>query len=253
MRAVSYDRRKGYKMKYLAKNILQPTIFASGLLLLSACGDNNLTSEATSITHNGTTYSFVTSPYTGKVWLNKNLGAAEVCAGFDDAQCYGDYYQWGRGYDGHQESDSGTTNVQTSNVTEVGHGDFITSTSIKDLDWAKDVDGSGGRRIANWSKIDGSSVCPVGFRVPTLTELKAETLENGVTNRDTAFTNFLALPSAGYSTISAGSLNDVGLWGGVWISSVGGSGSYGLLFAESYANTSSSARAYGLSVRCLRD
>ena len=48
------------------------------------------------ISHNGKSYGTVTSSYTGKVWLDRNLGASQVCTALDDTACYGDYYQWGR-------------------------------------------------------------------------------------------------------------------------------------------------------------
>jgi len=51
----------------------------------------------------GVTYGTVTSPYTGRVWLDGNLGASQVCTAYNDSTCYGDYYQWGRGTDGHEK------------------------------------------------------------------------------------------------------------------------------------------------------
>lgn len=72
------------------------------------------------IIHNGTTYKTVTSPYTGKVWLDRNLGASQVCTGVQDANCYGDYYQWGRSFDRHQEEDSNETNVQAIDIDNPG-------------------------------------------------------------------------------------------------------------------------------------
>ena len=157
--------------------------------LLDALGSGG---SGSTITHNNTTYGTVTSPYTGKVWLDRNLGASQVCTAFDDTACFGDYYQWGRNYDGHQSPTSSITTTQASDVNNAGSS-FI----IYDGDWTS-VDETGATRAANWSKTDGSSVCPVGYRVPTLTELKEETLDNGVTNSATAFSNFLKLPSAGW-------------------------------------------------------
>ena len=206
------------------------------------------------ITHNGSTYKTVTSPYTGRVWLDRNLGASQVCASFDDPLCYGDYYQWGRDYDGHQESNSSTTSTQATDVTTVGHSDFITSNNTYSYDWAQSADSNGSLRSANWSKTDGSSVCPVGFRVPTQTELQAETTDNGVTNSASAFTNFLKLPSAGYRDYFDGSMFGVGSWGNLWSSSASGSSASHLFFDSGSADWYSyDYRAYGLSVRCLRD
>ena len=205
------------------------------------------------ISHNGTTYKTVISPYTGKVWLDRNLGASQVCTSFDDALCYGDYYQWGRNFDGHQESNSSTTDTQATDVTTVGHGDFITSSITYSYDWAKTVDGAGTTRSINWFATDGSSVCPVGFRVPNIIELRAETLDIGVTNRDTAFTNFLKLPSAGYRLFFDGSMFSVGSWGVVWSRSVDSSVSPNVNFSSGSAGTGYDFRTSGMSVRCLRD
>jgi len=168
---------------------LQILTLASGPILLNACGrggkkstptpdTNTTTPEATSITHNGTTYGFVTSSHTGKIWLDRNLGAARVCESFDDVACYRDYYQWGRNADGHEDSQSGTSFNMTSNVFDAETNRFITSGG----DWAS-VDTSEATRSAIWSRTAGSSVCPIGFRVPTSTETLAETVDERVVNR----------------------------------------------------------------------
>ena len=211
----------------------------------------NFILDDSTISHNGTSYGEVTSPYTGRVWLDRNLGADRVCTSFDDTQCYGDYYQWGRNYDGHQNSNSFDYATLANDVTNVGHGDFITTSTSPD-DWAS-VDVNGTTRFLNWSATDGSSVCPVGFRVPTITELRTETLDNGVTTRDTAFTNFLKLPSSGGRDNYDGSLYYVGSWGLVWSSSASGSKASGLLFNFGDAHSYNGGyRASGRSIRCIK-
>ena len=40
-----------------------------------------------------------------------------------------------------------------------------------------DADKNGTLRATNWSKTDGSSVCPTEYRLPTVTELTDEILE----------------------------------------------------------------------------
>ena len=244
------------------------TVTSTGTVDTSTVGDytitytaidsaNNTTSatrtvtvEAFIITYNGTTYSTVTSPYTGKVWLDRNLGAAQVCTIYTDTACYGDYYQWGRDFDGHQDSTSANTTTQATDVNNAGNS-FITSGSSP-YDWTT-ADSNGNLRTVNWSKTDGTSVCPMGFRVPTLTELKAETLDNGVSNSATAFSNFLKLPVAGYRHNYAGGLNGQGTYGYVWTSSVNDFNSDIVNFNNSGAATNDYGRAYGLTVRCLRD
>jgi len=217
------------------------------------------TTASTGITHNGTTYGTVTSPYTGKVWLDRNLGASQVCTSRTDTNCYGDYYQWGRNFDGHQSSTSDTNDTQAMNVTTVGHGNFILVDSDP-YDWAL-TDTNGNIRHNNWSKTDGSSVCPVGFRVPTSAELLLETVGatdvNGSTkviNRNTAFSNFLKLPSAGFHDYDDGTMDDVNQGGAVWTSSVNGSTSHSIYFANGVAALANNDdRSYGQSIRCVMD
>jgi hypothetical protein len=58
---------------------------------------------------------------------------------------------------------------------------------------------------------------------------------------------------AGYRNYSSGSLDDVGSGGGYWSSTVSGTDARGLLFGSSYAYMATYYRAYGSSVRCLKD
>lgn len=197
----------------------------------------------------GLTYNTVISPYTGKVWLDKNLGASQVCSALDDAACYGDYYQWGRDTDGHEKSDSATSSTQATDIINVGSSFFINY-----LDWTT-ADSDGALRAANWSKADGTSVCPIGYRVPTITELEAETIaaSTAVTNNTDAFNNFLKLPSAGYRDSSDGTMRVQGSYGIVWSSSVNSSYSRDLYFDNLLADSGSGYRPHGFGVRCLKD
>ena len=219
-------------------------------------GDFNSTVDTvtvTVITEAPSGYGLVCSPHTGKVWLDRNLGASQVCTAYNDSDCYGDYYQWGRNADGHQASTSGSGGTIVGDVANLDNAgtEFIKNSSSP-YDWAS-VDGNGAIREANWSKTDGSSVCPTGYRVPTETELAAETTEVGVTSNVAAFASFLKLPSAGSRGGSSGALGSQGSYGGLWSASVVGSYSRSLGFVSSDADWGNDGRASGLSVRCLRD
>jgi hypothetical protein len=121
----------------------------------------------------------IASP-TGKVWMDKNLGATTYCSSFDDSNCYGDYYQWGRNADGHEKSNSSETSSKSNSLIPT-HGNFIKGSS----DWTY-TDSDGTTRKTNWNP------CPSGYRIPTIDELLAESIDD----RADAY-NKLKLPSAG--------------------------------------------------------
>ncbi len=210
---------------------------------------------------NGSTYETATSPHTKKVWLDRNLGADRACTALNDASCYGDYYQWGRKADGHEKSTSSASATQAPDLNTTGNTDFITSvaTSASNGDWAHSIDTNGSLRATTWSSIDGTSICPVGFRVPTIAELKAETTDivgvSRVRNNTDAFNSFLRLPSAGYRYESDnGKLEYRGVKGGLWSSSATtNSKSEYLDFYANYADEGEATRAHGYSVRCIKN
>jgi uncharacterized protein (TIGR02145 family) len=202
------------------------------------------------IVKNGVTYNTVKSPYTGKLWLDRNLGSSKVCTKLNDTACYGNYYQWGRKHDGHQDPKSVKTRVLAKKINNAGKK-FIKNSK----DWSV-VDGNGAKRASNWSATDGSSICPIGYRVPTYKELAAETTvaNSAVRNNRDAFKNFLKLPSAGYRYAYNGEEDYQVSYGFVWTTTVVGSNeaknlqfsAYDAVFKESY-------RAFGFSIRCVKD
>jgi len=209
--------------------------------------------DNTTIEHNGFMYGEVISPITGRTWLDRNLGASQACTALDDEACYGDYYQWGRDADGHEKIDSNTTLSLATVVNNIGNGEFIINTSSPS-DWAS-VDSDGSIRGANWSKTDGTSVCPVGYRIPIGTELKAEILNESISNSVDVFNSFLKFPSAGNHGFNDGLLRHEGYFGAVWSSNIVGDYSSALRFNlnDEVDFISQYYRAYGFSVRCIKD
>lgn len=188
----------------------------------------------------------VTSP-TGGVWMDRNLGASRVAQRMDDAEAYGDLYQWGRLTDGHQSRTSPITWIPSDNDIP-GHGSFIL-TSGSPYDW---------RSTPNdnlWDGVAGiNNPCPSGFRLPTDFEWDAERASWGSNNNSAgAFASPLKLVPAGIRSGSDGSLNRVGLDGDYWSSTVGGSSSRFLYFNSGNAIVNIDGRAGGKSVRCLKD
>jgi hypothetical protein len=188
----------------------------------------------------------VTNPTTGKIWMDRNLGASQVATGSTDTNAYGDLYQWGRGADGHQIITSGTTSTLSSNDNP-GHGNFITNGSDTS-DWRSPQNDS------LWQGVNGTNnPCPRGYRLPTQAEWAAERTCWSSNNAAGAFASPLKLPMAGRRNDINGSLSYVGSYGYYWSSTVDGVYSYQLFFYSNYAGTFSSFRAYGLSVRCLKN
>jgi hypothetical protein len=68
-----------------------------------------------------------------------------------------------------------------------------------------------------------------------------------------AFASPLKLPVAGYRSYGNGSLGPVGSYGYYWCSTVTGTDALYLYFFSSAAYMDYSTRAFGASVRCLKD
>jgi hypothetical protein len=188
----------------------------------------------------------VTNPTTGKIWMDRNLGASQAATSSTDAAAYGDLFQWGRRSDGHQCRTSPTTTTLSS-VNQPANGNFILA-SNSPYDWRSP------QNTNLWQGVNGvNNPCPSGYRLPTEAELNAERLSWSVNTSVGAFASPLRLPLAGYRRYSNGSLNFVGTYGDYWCSTVSGTISRRLYFNSSNALMSTGNRAHGFSVRCLKD
>ncbi|GEM_PF-5071263 len=167
----------------------------------------------------------VRSPYTGKVWMDMNVGASDVPKAQQldsDTASFGHLYQWGRKADGHQivlplRADgttasydingkplTGTFFSQTiarpanTNILNAPANKFITITAA-----------TASQTLGNWLSapfdeiwqgINGYNVpCPSGFRVPYAGEFMDEVNNTFPSKNITgAFNSFLRLPVTGY-------------------------------------------------------
>ena len=188
----------------------------------------------------------VTNPTTGEIWMDRNLGASQVATSSTDAAAYGDLYQWGRAADGHESRTSGTTSTLATSDTP-GHGNFITNGSSP-YDWRNPQNDN------LWQGVSGTNnPCPSGYRLPTEAEWEAERTSWSSNNEAGAFASPLKLPVAGIRNYSDGTLINVGSSGYYWSSTVNGAYARNLVFFSSNAFMSSDYRAFGFSVRCLKD
>ena len=191
----------------------------------------------------------VTNPTTNKIWMDRNLGATQVATSSTDALAYGDLYQWGRGADGHQIRTSATT-ATLSSTDQPGNGNFILPGLFSSpFDW---------RSPQNANLWQGVNVvnnpCPSGYRLPTYAEWEAERNSWSSFNAAGALASPLKLSMAGFREYNDGSLSPLGAFAYYWSSTINGNNSRSLNINSSTAVIAyNDKRAYGNSVRCIKD
>jgi uncharacterized protein (TIGR02145 family) len=194
----------------------------------------------------------VFSPNTGKTWMDRNLGAVQVATSITDASAYGDLYQWGRGPDGHQCRSASVTSALSSS-DQPGNSLFITIGS-GEQDWLTNANTN------LWQGVSGiNNPCPIGYRIPTSSELDGEIAFWNSSNLDVAFNSPLKLTYAGYKLAQDGSRGSVGDTGRYWTSSVSANYNQSTSLqivhnnGNNYFQIINEARGYGQSIRCIKD
>jgi uncharacterized protein (TIGR02145 family) len=216
-------------------------------------------------------FSDVTNPSTGRIWMDRNLGATRVATSSTDHLGYGSLYQWGRGSDGHEliTWSNSTTGARVNNGTtttfsstdQPGNANFILAPTPP-YDW---------RNTPNnnlWQGVNGTNnPCPSGYRLPTQAEWETERLSWSSQNAAGAFASPLKLPMAGIFDTNSnanGSFRLQSTYGNYWSSTINfQSGSNNgcncniserLSFTTSSVdNSTDSGRSNAFSVRCIKD
>ncbi|VVH66291.1 hypothetical protein BSPLISOX_864, partial [uncultured Gammaproteobacteria bacterium] len=208
----------------------------------------------------GLTYIPITSPDTGRIWLDRNLGASQVCDSSVDFKCFGYYYQWGRNDDGHEyKGGEGLPSVKlASSFIDAGTDVFIETEARKD--WVKKgVDDRGELRTAAWKNGGDNDICPAGFSVPTEAELRADTIgatTMAIANNKNALDSFLKLPVAGYYWHQNYKIFDIGLTARLWSRSTWfdqGAKGLALIIDNSTADIFTEHIGDAASIRCIND
>lgn len=142
---------------------------------------------------------------TGRIWMDRNIGASRIATSMTDEQACGDLYQWGRGKDGHEKRTSGTTETFSS-TDNPGHGNYIIGFYLPDNNWRSP------KNDQLWHGVNGkNNPCPAGFRLPTMHELEEEMNSWSSQHADGAFSSPLKLTTKDLRQTSAiFELNPVG-------------------------------------------
>lgn len=221
-------------------------VLSLALILFTACDSDNITttqevevSEAQCLLDAG---GYVAIDVGGRMWLDRNLGAS-------DPLSVGDYYQWGRAADGHENIDSATTETLATTLTP-SHPDFIITPDL-DADWVEpNVDEDGSLRSQSWSNpydevSNPNQVCPCGYVVPSTSDfMDVDALAGGK--------ELLNLPNSGYRWSGDGEIfSDEGDW--YWTSEASsGDNAQQINASLSGYETGEYVRAEGDTVRCIK-
>lgn len=195
----------------------------------------------------------VYSPATGRVWMDRNLGASRVALNSTDAAAYGDLYQWGRGNDGHSRRDAAVVSGRVS-------AGYEGSAFIKDEnDWLSEKDDFRWNAGTEENPIKTvNDPCPIGYRVPTWKEWNEEknNIDYIMLNSDaTVFSaSPLKLPFSGSRHYAWGTLYATGVNGYYWSSKVyDATRGRDFTFYGNRTTKNAHPRSDGFAVRCIKE
>ena len=191
---------------------------------------------------------------TGRVWMDRNLGASQVATSSTDANAYGDLFQWGRFADGHQcrtpLSSTTSTNATTSvpNAGNVWDGLFIIEPNSPN-DWLVPQDNN------LWQGVDGvNNPCPSGYRIPTLTEWDSERQSWSSNNSAGAYAAPLKLTVTGNRNYTDGIIYGTNSYASYYASTISSIYASNLFIISNNASVGTSAqRARGFPIRCIKE
>ncbi len=182
---------------------------------------------------------------TGRVWMDRNLGAIRVAGSVSDSLAYGWLYQWGRPADGHESRTSPTDNT-TVDYDVPGHGRFIINNAFPS-DWRLP------QNNGLWQGENGlNNPCPPGFRIPTQAEWQQESDTWNGQNSIGAYESKLKLTNVAFRSGNNGDV-DEGNYGYYWTTTVPDNNYSTALRIFSGLQYNNYIRAHGFAVRCIKN
>lgn len=190
----------------------------------------------------------IVSPITGRIWMDRNLGAFRAATSSTDESAYGDLYQFGRRTDGHQCRLSSTTTTR-STTAQVPAPNTRLFTTVSE--WYM---GSTPPLQDLWNETNtgvNDVVCPTGYRLPLMAEWDAETATWGTDKEASAFSN-LKLTLGGRRGGGTANLLETGI-NGFYFSGTAGSGARTLNYTSTTVSTTNASFNTASSVRCIKN
>lgn len=188
----------------------------------------------------------VLSPTTGKIWMDRNLGASQVATSSTDALAYGDLYQWGRRADGHQCRNSNTTSTLSSSDQPSSSNFILNGSSL--FDWRSP------QNTNLWQGINGvNNPCPNGYRIATNNEFNAEKVGFTSQNAAGAYSSIFKFTVGGNRVGGGGQIIGNDGYGSYWTSSISSTLSNNFFFDANLCTMYNDYRANGLAVRCIKN
>ena len=166
----------------------------------------------------------------GTIWMARDLGASRSTPSTTDMASYGDLYQWGRGTDGHEKWDS--TTISKTGTSSPVQNNFVFVTG-SNTGWRYIVDGT---LWNSTGELSDNNPCPIGYRLPTPTELY-----NHAAN--------INLHHAGERNFN-GILGPQDYYGTYWTST---SGTYIKIVGNTITSGTTTSTAFGRCVRCIKN
>lgn len=179
------------------------------------------------------TYGTILTDLTGsnKCWITQNLGASiQASSATDNTEAAAGWY-WQFNHKQGYNHDGTTRTPSTTWITSINEN-------------------------SDWTAVNDpcTILLGTGWRIPTKTEWENADANGGWDNYSDTYSSVLKLHAAGYLLNSDGSLNRRGSHGYYWNSTQTSSPSgWSLYFNSSSSHVRHYFKAYGLSVRCLRD
>ena len=220
----------------------------AGTMVTNKNGNSITISQAATSTFvsNTATLNFYGGSTKTKCWMDRNLGASRVAINETDALGYGDLFQWGRGADGHQVRSPLSSQTETRSTTDNPGNGFFINTPADPRTWQQTTNSN------LWQGVNGiNNPCPIGWRVPVISEFVMESVELGdlrIATFPAAFNSPLKFTKTGIRQVQGGIGNPTCM--ALWTStpSWGAIPNYGKILIKYESQT-----AYGGTVRCIKD